>query len=472
MQAGHSKQHEWAGEPINIGTLVTIARREFRPFVLAVMSCFALGLVYLLIAQPHFRATTLVLVENQNLYASNQDAGRDVAPADMELDSQVEIVRSQQISMRVVERLTLDRDEAFVGRLRLLDRILTGVRETLSFQEPLARNREDVRKSLASGKLRKNLHVTRTPNTKILNISFTWKTPEGAAQIANAFAEEYLAEQRAIKRDRAGKTLAWLRERVEDLRQKKTTAEFTVEQFRKDSGGASGGRQEVTQQQLSDVTVRLASAREAALASRLRYERIRSLMKSTSALPDNIKVEDSRRLTQLSNDIRATSRSLADVASIDGEDAAAKATALEKQLDNLKLQLDEERKRIADAYGRQWKQAKAREKELRDTLRTLLTRASGGDKSIMLGELKREVETYRTLYGEYVKKMQDLQHEQTFVTSDGRVVSVAVPPLYQNHPNILLVLVASIAFGIVVGGALVLFRTLRRNLDDPPQVVA
>ena len=99
----------------------------------------------------------------------------DAATTQREIQTEVYLIRSGDITERVVTRLDLAKDPNFAKSL--LDR-------------PASPNSSP--NKLIAAELQKNLDVSNDPKSMLIRITYTSTSPEQSARIANAFAEEYL----------------------------------------------------------------------------------------------------------------------------------------------------------------------------------------------------------------------------------------------------------------------------------------
>ena len=105
------------------------------------------------------------------------------------IETDTRLIGSRPIAERVVARLGLVNDAAFLPRKSLT----SGVRELLSL---VWSDSDEVsppsKKSLIADELLRNLKVKNDVSTYLIKISYTSTSPERSAWIANAFAKEYI----------------------------------------------------------------------------------------------------------------------------------------------------------------------------------------------------------------------------------------------------------------------------------------
>jgi uncharacterized protein involved in exopolysaccharide biosynthesis len=115
----------------------------------------------------------------------------DAAVTQREIQTEVYLIRSDDIAERVVTRLDLAKDPNFAKSL--LDR-------------PASPNSSPNR--LIAAELLKNLDVSNDTRSMLIRISYTSTSPEQSARIANAFAEEYFRTRAELAARRRVTTLS------------------------------------------------------------------------------------------------------------------------------------------------------------------------------------------------------------------------------------------------------------------------
>ena len=133
------------------------------------------------------------------------------------MDSQVVIVHSEKIALSVVHKLDLTKDPEFVG----LGRGLVGtVMRSISLLTSSGPDTEFSLTRRALERLDRRLTVKRAGLTYTISIQYKSASPERAAEIANAVAHAYIADQMEAAYETARATAEWLEGRVDVLRGK------------------------------------------------------------------------------------------------------------------------------------------------------------------------------------------------------------------------------------------------------------
>jgi capsular exopolysaccharide synthesis family protein len=204
---------------------IGVTRRHRLVIALSALLGMALGGVYSVSATPSFTASTKLFVEDPKT-ASSQ------SPDTAFVGSQVEFIRSDNVAVSVIKDLHLIDDPEFTkaGLLSPILHFALGLSNGPSNVEE-----ERARRALQSFKAR--LDVKQAGLTDVIDVSFRSSRATRAAQIANAIAHAYITSQRKAKYEAAESTSAWLRGRIEELRNQASAAERAIVDFKGTSDG-------------------------------------------------------------------------------------------------------------------------------------------------------------------------------------------------------------------------------------------
>jgi polysaccharide biosynthesis transport protein len=179
-----------------------------------------LGLLYVSQRMPSYTAHGLLIVENTRLEASRQEVLPEMSSVDASMiDSQVEIIRSDAIALKVIEALDLAADNERAGTAAghwstFTQNILTatGMRDSDAAHAPQTDNPLNHLPDF-----RGRLSVRRVGLSSVIDVGYKGSSPERSAQITNEIIRTYLADQTASAAAAAASASAWLRDRIKDL---------------------------------------------------------------------------------------------------------------------------------------------------------------------------------------------------------------------------------------------------------------
>lgn len=330
------------------------------------------------------------------------------------VDSQVEVLRSEQVLQRAIASLDL------VAEAR--DRL---VAEHLPVPDPRTLA-QDVAARLAG-----NLDIEREGTTYVVRITARAGEAEAAARIANAIADEYLASQIETLAAQAEQAGNWLQSQLRGMSAKVRTAETEVERFLYANDIPAEDTRGAVEDELA-----AAEARMIAVGGDLR-----------GALTELGAID--RALADRKGSVAFRSQLVATL----GGPADLRTTQIGTELARLR----EARQARIDLGEAEMASLGAKTTELKGTL------ADVAEKQVRLRELRRTAAAMQTQYESLLARFEASQGEGRFVRSNARVIERAVPPAGPANPSAPLTVAAAALGGLLAGLGLTF---LREQLDD------
>jgi capsular exopolysaccharide synthesis family protein len=182
---------------------------------------------YVFTAVPLYTARTQIIIDPSLPQAVQQSHAESMFSLDnAQVESQLEMLRSEKIAAAVVKELKLqDEPEFSIGAPSLISRALRLFR-------PTAEMTDFQKERVALIRLQAGLTVRRVGLSYAIDILFTSRSPALAAKIANATADAYVAEQIAARAQAARQGGVWLEERIDQLRKQMNKAALDAQEFR------------------------------------------------------------------------------------------------------------------------------------------------------------------------------------------------------------------------------------------------
>jgi succinoglycan biosynthesis transport protein ExoP len=453
----------------NISRLVSIARRQARVIIACCLAGGAVGTLIIMTATPLYTASAAITVDDRQARVFRDIT---VPGSPDEVESQVQVLRSEQVGLAVVKKLKLSEDPTFAAQATILDSVMgkfwaiIGPAQTLNGADPDLKRQLTVLKTLNA-----NLRITRIPNTFVLQVNYTSPNPVRAAEITNAFTDAYIAEQLNSSIQATRRARYWLQQRTAELRQQSVEADLAAQKFRADNNLLATQGTRISEQQFNEMTTELVAEAAATAQARARYLRIKNILDShqtnsavTEALGNPVinelrtkYLDASKRKTDLERKLGPNHVTVVD---------------LKNTIEELNTLLFQELGRIAETYRNDYEVAAAREKTLTENLtRQRSVAVSANNAEARLRELQQKAESYKTLYQTFMQRYEEAAQQETFPVTDAHVMSVAVPPLAPSYPRKPLVLVISLALGAIAGaGAAMLRESMDRVFRTAGQV--
>ncbi len=214
---------------ITVADVGYLLHRHARVITLAVLAGLAIAGLYIVITPPTFTAHAQVLIDVQTPQTLPQRQGEIMVTMDAaQVESQLAILRSDNLSDMVVTRLDLASDPEFVLGSPSILKQLTGLFRHQAAKLPP----RDMAHRLAVLSLQGAVDVRRQGVSFAIDILARSGDPEKAAKIANAVAEAYVADQLATRAKAAHQGSEWLEERIDQLRRHMNEAALRVQEFK------------------------------------------------------------------------------------------------------------------------------------------------------------------------------------------------------------------------------------------------
>ncbi|MBY5974915.1 polysaccharide biosynthesis tyrosine autokinase [Ferrimonas balearica] len=263
-----------------IQVLETIWRGKWIVAACTLLGCIA-AMVYVDgIAVPRYQATAKILIEPNaanvvDLNSVISGAGAD----DVDINTQLEIVRSPAMLERLVmsERLYEDpefnaflREESFwslSGAIGALHGLFSGA------GHPQAEQTRDAAVQAAIDSVSRSLNLQAQQRTLLFDIRFTTETREKSVRLANELARIYIDEQVNTKFQAVDYAVNWLSERVSELGAEMRMKEDQLQALNGDSELVSAEALAALNLQARNLSERLDRDEEALQAARQRFER-------------------------------------------------------------------------------------------------------------------------------------------------------------------------------------------------------
>jgi polysaccharide biosynthesis transport protein len=449
---------------LNIERLRAAARRQFRVVLLAAILGLCIGIAYIYTAVPLFTAHSDVMISTRSVRAVEEVSGAPALQSEA-IDSEVELIRSEQIGMRVVETLKLHEDVDFMhmpgnGMLTAVINLLSPYIDLEKWlpaggETPIS---EENRKKAALSQIQDSIDVRRVGPTYILRISYTSPDPRQSAQLANGIAKAYLTDQLDRRYDSARRAGDWLQQRVAELQRQTREADLAIQRYRAENNLIAANGRLISEQQLSELNSQLILARAETARTRARYQQIKGITESGKTDAIVGEALDQPVFNTLRASYLAAAKRAADLSSRFGAEHV-QATNLRSEMLQYERLIFEELGRISASYLSDYEVARSREQSLQHDLENALgVTAAANTTLVTLRELEGRATTYRALLESFQRRFEETTQQQTFPIADARIITAADLPSYPSHPRKPLTLILSLLLGAAAGAGLGLLR--------------
>jgi polysaccharide biosynthesis transport protein len=431
--------------------------RQWRLISLVTGLAIIVGAIYIAIAPTRYTAQADMIIDTKRVtWTPTEMASEDRNVEDAAVESEIETTKSEKVAIAVIRRLHLNEDPEFVGAGRgLTRRILSLFKMTRPQQEPS--NDEVMRGVLAS--VKGNLRVTRLGRSYIEQIAYTSLDRDKAATIANAFADAYIEDQLQAKFEATRRASAWLEQRIGELRQQASDAFKAVQDFKSENSIIIGVDGKLASEvELDQLGIALAKARADTSQARAKLDRISRVLeqrsdKASLTIPDPVVTDalSNPVITKLREQFLDDQNKESEWSARYGSDHQA-ARNLRAEMDALQRSIWDEISRIAESYKSELQIAKSQEEAIDKRMIEVFQQSGAARQSqVRLRELETAANTYRGIYETFLSRFTQSVQQQSFPSTEARVVTVASPPGSPSSPKIALTLALATICGLGLG---------------------
>ncbi|MDE5446967.1 AAA family ATPase [Bradyrhizobium sp. CSA207] len=467
FQSGHRFAIEFGGAVLNFDRVADVLRRQWPLIVAAVAASMLLVLIYLMLAKPMYTANARIMMDTRQTQVLDKDSGTNTALIDTGfVDSQVEVINSDDLILFIVRRLRLTEDPEFNGSNPGLVAIILGkVMSLFDSGEPASQERIE---HAAVQLVQKNLRVERVLTTYVLSLSYRSQSPDKAVKIANAIADAYIVGALEAKYQSTKRATEWLQQRSAELSEQASASDRAVQSFKAEHNIVGTSRGLMSEQQLSDLNTQLVQARTATAEAKARLDRIEAFTDQDLAQPTVTDALNNTVITRLRAQYLDLQAQYADWSKRYGK-AHQAVVNIGNKMDELRKNIADEVRRISDAYRSDYEIAKSREASLEKNVKELVAQAGHtGQAEVKLRDLESAADTYRHLYNNFLEKLQNATQNQSFPLSEARLISTATKPDHKSSPRAVLALIGGLVGGLCLGFGAAFARELLSDVLRTP----
>jgi polysaccharide biosynthesis transport protein len=458
-------------DQLGIGGLVNFAFGLLRRQYVLILFVMALGVaasvIYLGTTPPTYTGQVKVLFgSNTKPQFSQQQSILPDSPFDRaQLESQLEILRSKAILVSVINQLKLAEDPDFKVSEPLLVRLIGRVKAL--FRSTAVEPDKDNNQDALFAAFQDRLSVASIGFSNVIEIKYNASNPKRAAEIANALANTYIVDQLNARFEANRTATTWLQERLKDLGQQALTAERAVNAFRSQNNIVAADGKLMDEQLVTELNSRLIAARAQTADALTRLNKFEAIIRAadTEAISGSANREASvsdALSSPIINNLRQQyleyARRETELAARVGRDHLA-VVNLRARMRDLRASILDEVRRLAESSKNDYDSSKQRLEDVEKQLAQAVTQfRSANSAESTLRELETNAKGYRSLYESFLQRYMGAVQQETFPSTEARVISPASPPQEKSKPKTSLVLALGLFGGLALGVGLGLLR--------------
>ena len=386
-----------------------------------------------------------------------------------DLDTEVRILKSDLLALQVIKQLNLDKRPEFGGTQASPSNMLGLTTDALQPDS-------EKTTSLLAG-FKAGLRVALIPNTRIIEIHYRSPDKTLAANVVNTLIASYIEQNFKTRFESTMQASDWLSKQLVDLEMKVQTSQEKLVQYQKQHEILGiDEKQNITTSKLDELNKELTAAE----SDRMQKESIYRLVQSSDpdmATAAAVSAGGSAGSSGLMERMREQQADLKiQIAQLSTQfgNAYPKVVQLNTQLKEVDAQLQTETIKVVSRVRSGYLAALQHETMLRQAMDNQKQEANKlNESAIEYSLLKRDVESYRTLYEGLMEKLKEAGVTAGLRSNNIRSVDKARVPTYPSEPNVPRNLAFALALGLSTGiGLAFLLEGIDNTVRTPEQAQA
>ncbi len=374
--------------------------------------------------------------------------GYGVSASAMQMATQVDIIRSDRVSLRVIRGLRLTENPEIQASWRAKNKGSGDIETWLI------------------GLFRKELEVEPARESTVIRIAYEAGNPQFAAVVANAFAQAYIDTMIELRVDPAKQYSAFFDARAKEARDKLEEAQSRLSKFQRENGLVmTDERLDIENQRLNELSSQLV------VVGAMTAEASSRFAQATAGSADKLQEISSNPLV---SGLRADlSRQEARVQEIGARlgDSHPQVVELNANVAAMRQRLDTEIKRLSAGVGVSSTISRSREAQIRGELEAqrakVLKLKQVRDEGALI---QRDVESAQRNFEMVSQRLTQSTLESQANSANASLLSPASPPIVPSSPKVILNISIAVLLGalLAIGVCLLLEMLDRRvrTLDD------
>lgn len=403
--------------------------------------------------RPTYRSTaTLMIEQGKSKVVSIEEVYSGVGANREYYQTQVEILKSQELARKVVERLKLTTHPDFDPR-QAEDAERDFWLPMDLFKSKVPATEEEIAKRVLL-RFSNNLQVQPVRNSQLVQVSFTAHDKELAAKVPNTLAEVYIESDLEAKVAMTQKAGAWLTERLGGLRKKLDESERALQDYRDRERivDAKGVALSGASKALEEATTSLVGVRAKRAEAESLYNQVQAAKQGRGggyeSIPAVLRHPTVQKLKEQEADAE---RKVADASKRYGPEHPRMQQAnaeLAAARENTKRQIEIV---VAGVY-KEYEVARANEQALERAVGQSKYEIQGlNRKEFQLGVLERETQANRQLYDMFMNRFKETNVASDLQSTVARVIDPATVQSIPYAPKKTQIVAIASAVALLVG---------------------
>src|SRR5271166_6128814 len=445
-----------------------VARRQIFVVLLFALLGASLGSVFYMRAVPTYTATATLLVDTRKIDILQQPAVSSEMPIQSTgaMESQVELLKSDEVALAVIKKLQLWDDPRFVGDAKpgIVWGLIYEHFPVFSPERPPPPSDAD-RMDQALKIFEKSLTVDRVGTAYAIEIGFESRYPDLAAQVANGVADAYVDLQRTSEYDAARQASDWLETRIPELRAKSEAAQRAVVEYKTEHNivETSSG-QLINDQLVADLSAKLNAARDETLKAKAKFDQSAAVggAEDSGAVGNALIGGDDKNdvLSKLRSEYFEIASKEVDSSTKFGPNNPA-IVSLRNQKAQVRSEISEEVQRLKQSSKSDYSAAELRESDLKKEFDAAVSQSQAANQAqVKARELEASARAYQDLYNTFLNRYNASLQQAVSPVAGASVISPATPLVQKDYKKTYKVAAMFPIAGLALGLGIALLREL------------
>lgn len=412
---------------MNLGNVIAVLRARWLPAVLAFVLVLGAAVAYTVLAPKMYTATATLVIDIKPDPVSSMLYGGAASPAMM--NTQVEVIRSDRVAVRVVRNLKL-----------------TEVPEIRKLWEKISKGDGSIEDWLVEFMLKNvDVQVARA-GSNVVNVAYRGTEPQFVATIANAFVQAYLETAVELRVDPAREYSGFFGKQVDEARAALEAAQLRLSKFQQAQGIiATDERYDVEMARLNMLSQQLVSLQALSGESSSRQAQVATNAANLSEVLNNPLV------AALKTDVNRAEARVQELSARYG-DKHPQVVEARATLNEQRARLAAETRNVTGGVSVSARIDRAREGQVRASLeeqraKVLRLKEVRDQSSVLARDVENAQRSYDLLLNRYNQSNLESQNRQ----SNASMLARATPPGAPSSPKVAANLMIGLFFGIAVG---------------------
>lgn len=437
-------------QEIDLKSIIGLFRRQLWLMVSIVVVVLVVTGCVLYTLTPKYTASNKIMVDlsNKDLLQPDERMNVSVSDANARVESEVAILRADNIYLEVIKRENLLADSEYGVRPGRFD----WIRSYLNLSASTPPSGEFLLAQTVD-RLQDVVSVRRQGLTYIIEISVTSQDAAKAARLANAIASAYIDLQLQSKISRTVASRNIIQSQISQANSTLIDSERGFDRY------LSENLDRIEQESASPRIAQLRAELERIRSERERVNGLAQVVELSlnagdiSALTSNLQADAIRQLQQRQQEVNTALTAAAE--------GSQRAVNLRAELEQIQAKIVEEAGRELTKLQQEVASFEDRGNTVRTEMRSAMLNSNLPPEILTeIYSLQQSSEIARSQYQSLLQRLRDLDVQAQLQVADARVVNQASAPSSPSFPNKRLILAIAAVFALGLGGAIAVLREL------------